>query len=123
MMVTLTFFSAPLFAETPKLLYDFSIDQAPTISFGWFKSFSNEQMMYYSAAQLHAVVYAEVGEKVKWQHGDAHGVVQVFGVEPTGIGYCKHVLTVVYAFGKKESLKQAACHTYRNKSWAWHNLE
>ena len=99
------------------------MDQAPTISFGWFKSFSNEQMMYYSVAQLHAVVYAEVGEKVKWQHGDAHGVVQVFGVEPTGIGYCKHILTVVYAFGKKESLKQAACHTYRNKSWAWHNLE
>jgi len=122
-MVIPTFCLAQSLIEPPKNLYEVDIAIAPRISFGFFKSFSNEQMMYYSAAQIHAINYAEVNEKVKWQYENAHGYTQVLGLEPQGGGYCKHVRTVVYAFGQKESLTQKACHTYRNKSWAWYNLE
>lgn len=122
-MVIPTFCLAQQLTEPPKFLYEADIRVAPTISFGWFKSFSSEQMLYYSAAQIHAINYAEVGEKVRWQSEGAHGYTQVLGLEPKGTGYCKHVRTVVYAFGRKETLTQAACHTYRNKSWAWYNLE
>ena len=122
-MVIPTFCLAQSFVEPPKLLYKESIIQAPTISFGWGKKFSDEQMEYYSIAQMHALYYGEVGEKVKWQSQGAHGYVQVLALEPKGTGYCKHVRTVAYAFGRKESLTQAACHTYAKGQWNWYNLE
>lgn len=128
-MVIPAFCLAQSSTEPPKLLYTAEIGLAPTISFGWSKSFSNDQMMYYSAAQTHAVMYAEVDEKVKWQYGNAHGYSQVLGIEPAGAGlisdtgYCKHIRTIAYAYGKKQSVTQKACHTYRNKSWTWYNLE
>lgn len=128
-MVIPAFSLAQSLTEPPKLLYTASITPAPVVSFGLFKSLTNDQMLYYSAAQTHAVMYAEVGEKVKWQQDTAHGYSQVLGLEPansgliSGTGYCKHVRTVVNAFGQKQSVTQKACHTYSNKSWTWYNLE
>ena len=122
-MVIPTFCLAQSSVEPPKLLYREDIIIAPTISFGWGKSLSDEQMEYYSIAQMHALYYGEVGEKVKWQHNGVHGYVKVQALEPKGTGYCKHVTTVLYAFGKKDSLTLAACHTYRNGRWDWYSLE
>lgn len=104
-------------------MYQDTFRVAPTISFGWFKTFTDEQMEYYSMAQWHALVWGEVGEKVKWANGNAHGYTQILLIEPKPGGYCKHVRTVVFAFGTKESRTQAACHTFWNKRWAWYNIE
>jgi hypothetical protein len=129
MMVIPAFCLAQSSTEPPKLLYTANIGLAPTVNFGLFKSLTNDQMLYYSAAQTHAVMYAEVNEKVKWQSENVHGYSQVLGLEPassgliSNTGYCKHVRTVVYGFGQKQSLTQKACHTYSNKSWTWYNLE
>jgi len=109
--------------KPPQFLYEETFKISPRISLGWGKSFTDEQMEYYSTAQWHALVYAEVNEKVKWQNNGAHGYSQVLALEKGNGGYCKHVLTVVYAFGKKESIVAAACHTHWNKRWTWYELE
>lgn len=122
-MVIPMFCLAQSLDNTPKLLYQDTFRISPRISFGWGKSFNDEQMEYYSLAQWHSIVYAEVGEKVKWQSGNAHGYSQVLLLEPKGGGYCKHVRTVVFAYNKKESITMAACYEFWSKRWAWYELE
>lgn len=108
--------------KPPRILYQDTFKVSPRISFGWGKSFDDEQMEYYSLAQWHSLVYAEVGEKVKWQSGNAYGYSQVLGLEPKDGGYCKHVRTVVFAYDRKESLTMAGCFAYWSQRWSWHEL-
>lgn len=109
--------------DSPRLLYRETLGISPTVSFGWFKSFSDEQMEYYSMAQWHAMTYAEVGQKVKWSNGGAYGYSQVLALEPKAGGYCKHIRTVVFAYNEKRAQTHAACHTYWNKGWSWFSVE
>jgi hypothetical protein len=122
-MVIPIFCSAQQLSDFPKLLYRDTLRVAPTISLGWFKTFTDEQMEHYSMAQWHAMVYAEVNEKVKWSNGGAYGYSQVLQLEPKAGGYCKHIRTVVFAFNQKLAQTQAACHTYWDNYWSWYNIE
>ena len=122
-MVIPIFCSAQQLSDSPKLLYRDTLRIAPTISLGWFKTFTDEQMEHYAMAQWHAMTYSEVGEKVKWSNGGAYGYSQVLLLEPKAGGYCKHIRTVVFAYNEKRANTQAACHTFWNKGWSWYNIE
>lgn len=79
-------------------------------------------MEYYSAAQVYAVVYGDVGTKSAWQYEKASGYSTVLAITDKKIGYCKHIETVVEAFNQRKKVIEAVCHTYATGQWAWQGI-
>jgi surface antigen len=97
------------------------VDQLSTLTFGWFKTLDEEQSAAYNQAVTHAVMYAEHGQKVKWQQGNAYGLAVPVTTWPSNGGYCRRIYIHARAFNVGKELAATACFDGVSNKWQWHN--
>ena len=67
------------------------INRLAELSFGWFKTLTDEQKQAYDHALTHAIMTAENGQKVSWYKNDASGYAVPVVTWSTGSGYCRRM--------------------------------
>ena len=113
-------------AETvwdPKF-YEYSsngvIPRIVEFGFGWNKKLDNSQKVAYHQSIIHALEYAENGDKVKWYLNDASGYSTPVFTWPVSNGYCRRLHLSVIAHGKHKSKAVSACFSNMDSNWTWH---
>ena len=91
------------------------------ITFGWFRTLSEEQRSAYYESIMHAVMFAENGQKVTWYKDDASGMAMPAMTWPTGGGYCRRLHIQAIAYGKEKTMSRTACFNEVDNRWTWHN--
>ena len=84
------------------------VNQIMTLSFGWFKTFDDEQKSAYDQSLYHALMSAENGEKVSWYRNDASGYAVPVVTWPTGSGYCRRMHIQAIAYGMEKTMTATA---------------
>ena len=95
------------------------IDNLTEMSFGWFKSLDPKQRDMYHQSVIHAVMYAENGQKVQWQHNNAGGLAVPVMTWPVSNGYCRRIHIQARAYNVDKSMSATACFNDINNLWAW----
>jgi surface antigen len=95
------------------------INEVAQISFGWFKTFDDDQKDSYTQALYHAVMFAENGQAVEWYKRDASGVAVPVMTWPTGSGYCRRMHVQAIAYGVQKTLSSTACFSNASSNWRW----
>jgi len=88
-------------------------------SFGWNKKLSAEQKLAYHQSVIHALEYAENGEKVSWYRNNASGYSKPVMTWPVSAGYCRRLHLSVIAHGKHKSMAVSACYNNVHSNWTW----
>lgn len=91
------------------------------VSFGWFKTLDDEQKSAYHSSIIHAVMYADNGEAVRWYVNDASGVVTPVMTLPSGSGYCRRIHIQTIAHGVQKIASPTACYNDADNTWKWFN--
>jgi len=89
-------------------------------SFGWNKKLNEEQKLAYYQSVIHALEYAENGEKVKWYKNNASGYSTPVMTWPVSTGYCRRLHLNVIAYSKQKSMAVSACYNKQNTNWTWY---
>jgi surface antigen len=89
------------------------------LSFGWFKTLSDNQKDAYYQSIAHAVMYAENGQRVNWYREDASGFSVPVVTWPTGTGYCRRIYIEVIAYGVVKQKRLNACYDNSSSNWRW----
>lgn len=92
---------------------------AVTLSFGWFKTLSNEQRDSYNQALTHAIMFAENGDRVEWYKHDASGYAVPVMTWPTGSGYCRRIHIQAIAYNVERNMQTTACYDNSSRNWRW----
>jgi surface antigen len=103
-----------LFEYNSNVLFD-----SNNVSFGMFKKLDDAQMEAYTSSMVHAIMYADNGQKVEWYKGNASGYTVPLYTKTTGSGYCKHIQAVVVAYGTVKEFSQMACYDNALDRWRW----
>ena len=90
------------------------------LSFGWRKKLSQEQQLAYHQSIIHALEYAENGDKVKWYKNNASGYSKPVMTWPSNGGYCRRLHMNVIAHNKQKSLSVTACYNNTTSNWSWY---
>lgn len=109
--------------ENPKF-FEYSasgfVNNLTTMTFGWFKTLDTEQKAAYDQAVTHAIMYAENGQTVKWQRGNAGGIAVPVMTWPTSMGYCRRIHVQARAYNIDKALSATACYDNSSDNWQWH---
>ena len=97
------------------------VNRLVDFSFGWFKTLDNEQSQAYHSAVSHAVMYADNGQRVSWQQGNASGMAMPVMTWPSGNGYCRRVHIQAFAYNTEKTMTSTACFDDINNRWQWFN--
>lgn len=97
------------------------VNQLATLTFGWFKTLDDEQSAAYNQAVTHAVMYAEHGQKVKWQQGNAYGLAVPVTTWPSNGGYCRRIYIHARAYDVEKDMAVTACFDGVSDRWQWYN--
>ena len=89
-------------------------------SFGWNKKLSDRQKSAYYQSIIHAVEYAENGDKVKWYMDDASGFSVPVMTWPKSNGYCRQLHLQAIAYGKRKTMSVTACYDNIASNWHWY---
>ncbi len=95
------------------------VNEVIHISFGWFKTLSNEQKSMYSQSLTHAVMFAENGQAVEWYKDNASGYAVPVLTWPNGSGYCRRIHVQAIAHGVEKTMSQTACFDNAHTNWRW----
>jgi surface antigen len=95
------------------------INEAITVSFGFFKTLDDDQKSAYHQALTHAVMFAENGQIVEWYRDGASGYARPVLTWPTGSGYCRRIHVQAIAHGVEKTLSQTACFDNAHTNWQW----
>jgi surface antigen len=96
------------------------IDRIVDFSFGWNKKLSDQQKFAYHQSIIHALEYAENGDKVKWYKNNASGYSVPVLTWPKSNGYCRRLHLNVIAYNKQKSMAVSACYSNLNSNWTWY---
>ena len=96
------------------------IGRVVEFSFGWNKKLNDEQTQAYHQSLVHALEYAENGQKVKWYKQDAGGFSQPVVTWPSNGGYCRRIHTQAIAFSMQKTMTVTACYNSSTNSWTWY---
>lgn len=91
------------------------------LTFGWFKTLDDEQKSAYHSSIVHAVMYADNGETVRWYVNDASGEVTPVATLPSGSGYCRRIHIQTIAHGVQKTTGATACYNDADNTWKWFN--
>src|SRR6056300_794792 len=110
-------------AFNPKF-FDYTSNSVMTrmveFSFGWNKKLNDIQRSAYHQSIVHALEYADNGDKVKWYKNNASGYsVPVMTWQSNG-GYCRRLHLSVIAHNKHKSMAITACYSNLNSNWTWY---
>ena len=97
------------------------LTRAVEFSFGWYKKLNQEQELAYHQSIIHALEYAENGEKVKWYKNNASGYSVPVMTWPKSNGYCRRLHLSVIAFNKHKSMPITACYNNMASNWSWYS--
>jgi len=97
------------------------LERVLNLSFGWFKTLSNEEKDAYHSSITHAVMAAENGERVVWYRGKASGLAMPAMTYPTGSGYCRRLHIQVTKYNVTKTNGITACFDGANNRWTWKN--
>lgn len=97
---------------------DFS-NKLVDFSFGWFKTLDLEQKAAYQQSIIHALMFAENGQRVTWYQSDASGESVPVMTWPTGSGYCRRLHIMAIAYNTQRSMAATACLDNSSKKWTW----
>jgi hypothetical protein len=118
-LLILTFASSTALAGEP-FKYDSTLVNRPAdLSFGWFKKLDEDQETAYVSSMVHALMYADNGQRVEWYKNGAYGFAVPVYTKSTGGGYCRRIQAYVYAFNQERQFSETACYTNFNDSWRW----
>lgn len=95
------------------------VNQLLTMSFGWFKTFDQEQKSAYDQSIYHAIMSAENGQKVEWYRNNASGYAVPVMTWPTGSGYCRRIHIQAIAHGVEKAMTATACYDNAQDNWRW----
>lgn len=95
------------------------VNRLVELSFGWFKTLSDEQKQAYDHALTHAIMTAENGQKVSWYKNDASGYAVPVVTWPTGSGYCRRMHIQAIAYGIEKTMTATACFDNAQDNWRW----
>jgi surface antigen len=95
------------------------INEAITLSFGFFKTLDEDQKSAYHQALTHAVMFAENGQAVEWYRDGASGYARPVVTWPTGSGYCRRIHVQAIAHGVEKTMSQTACFDNAHTNWKW----
>jgi surface antigen len=95
------------------------INNLGTLTFGWFKTLSNEQLAAYHQSLMLSVETAENGQKVTWYQDDASGSSTPVYTWPTGSGWCRRIHINVIAHNMEKSFQRTACFDNAHDNWRW----
>lgn len=95
------------------------INQMVELSFGWFKTLKGEQLAEYNQSIIHALMYAENGQTVRWYRNDASGSATPVMTWPTGSGYCRRMHIQAIAYDTKKTMSATACFDNNSSKWRW----
>ena len=89
-------------------------------SFGWNKKLNDRQKDAYHQSIIHALEYAEIGDKVKWYRDDASGYsVPVMGWQSNS-GHCRRLHLNVIAHSVQKAMAVTACYNNVDSNWTWY---
>ena len=122
LMVAGNLFASNSFAEDTKFFNYRNgsfVNRLVDQSFGWFKTLDNEQKEAYYGSIIHAVMYADNGQPVRWYRNDASGEATAVMTWPTGAGYCRRIHVQTIAFNVEKIMAATACYDDINNRWQW----
>jgi surface antigen len=90
-------------------------------SFGWNKKLNEPQRSTYHQSIVHALEYAENGEKVTWYKQNASGYSVPVYTWPKSDGYCRRLHLNVIAFNKQKAMSVTACYNNMTSNWTWYS--
>jgi hypothetical protein len=96
-------------------------NQLSDFSFGWFKTLDNQQKAAHQSAVVHALMYADNGQKVTWYESDASGYAMPAMTWPSGSGYCRRLHIQAIAYNTEKTMTATACYSEAEKRWQWYN--
>ena len=97
------------------------VNRLAEISFGWFKTLDDDQKSAYYSSIIHAVMYAENGEPVRWYVNNASGEIVPVVTVPNGNGYCRRMHIQTIAHGVQKTMASTACFNDVDNTWKWFN--
>lgn len=115
-----TAIASPL--ENPKFFeYKSSsfINRVAEFSFGFFKTLDDEQKEAYNQSVVHALMYAENGQTVRWYLKDASGETTPVMTWSTGSGYCRRLHVQAIAYSTEKTMSATACYDNASRNWRW----
>jgi len=89
-------------------------------SFGWYKKLDEQETEAYHQSVIHALEYAENGEKVSWYRGNASGYSVPVMTWPANNSYCRRLHLNVIAFNQQKAMSVTACHNSSTNTWTWY---
>jgi surface antigen len=89
-------------------------------SFGWNKKLDEAQRSAYHQSIVHALEYAENGDKVTWYKQNASGYSVPVYTWPNSNGYCRRLHLNVVAYNKQKSMAVTACYNNLDSNWTWY---
>jgi len=95
-------------------------DRIIAFSFGWNKKLSDEQKLAYHQSVIHALEYAENGDKVNWYKNNASGYSKPVMTWLSNGGYCRRLHLSVIAHNKHKSMAVTACYNNNTSNWSWY---
>lgn len=95
------------------------VNELVYLTFGLFKTLSNEQKDSYNQALTHAIMFAENGDRVEWYKNDASGYSVPVMTWPTGSGYCRRIHVQAIAYNVERNMSATACFENSTSSWRW----
>lgn len=90
------------------------------MTFGYFKRLDPDQKAMYNQSVIHAVMYAENGQTVKWQRGNAGGLSVPVMTWPTSAGYCRRIHIKARAYNVDRTMSATACYDNTSDNWIWY---
>lgn len=97
------------------------VNRIADFSFGWFKRLNDDQRAEHQQAIVHALMYSDNGQPVRWYKDDASGEAVVVGTWPATAGYCRRLHIEAIAYNVQKSMAATACYSEVEKRWTWVN--
>ena len=97
------------------------VNRLADFSFGWFKRLSDDQRAEHQQAIVHALMYADNGQTVRWYKDDASGEAVPVASWPASAGYCRRLHIEAIAYNVQRSMAATACYNDVEKRWTWVN--
>jgi surface antigen len=96
------------------------LDRIIEFSFGWNKKLNKQQKLAYHQSVIHALEYADNGEKVTWYRDNASGYSVPVFTWPNNNGYCRRLHLSVIAHNKHKAMSVTACYNKLDSNWIWY---
>ena len=97
-----------------------ALTRAVNVSFGWFNKLDKEQAGAYEQSIVHAMEFAELGQRVTWYKNGASGYAVAVAGWPSTSGSCKRLHVQATAFNVVKGKELTACFDNTTSKWTIH---